>query len=164
MKLFAGVSGGEVQFDLTREGTELAAGKHRIRFESSNGIIKSVVIDGIPLKCAVIQSDGVYHVTVRGTTFQVTVDDLRSEQIKEAKKASAAPGEQTIRAPIPGIIKKVFLKAGDAIQKGTPVCTLVAMKMENEITSHLDGVVAEIFVAENATVNKDNIIAKISAK
>jgi len=33
-------------------------------------------------------------------------------------------------APMPGVIDKVFVKAGDTVQEGQPMIVMIAMKME----------------------------------
>ena len=38
------------------------------------------------------------------------------------------------------------------MNRGDPLCVLVAMKMENEIRSTTDGVVKEVFVEDNMKV------------
>jgi biotin carboxyl carrier protein len=53
---------------------------------------------------------------------------------------------------MPGVILKVYVKPGDAVKSGDPLCVLVAMKMENEIKSPIDGEVKEIFISENDKV------------
>ena len=49
---------------------------------------------------------------------------------------------------MPGVILKTYVKKGDRVKRGDPLCVLVAMKMENEIRSVTDGVVKEVFVED----------------
>ena len=53
-----------------------------------------------------------------------------------------APGE--IYAFIPGTILDVFVKEGQKVKKGEPLCCLHAMKMDNQICSTIDGVVKSV--------------------
>ncbi len=66
-----------------------------------------------------------------------------------------------IKAPMPGNILSVSVKAGDAVKKGQIVMILEAMKMENEILSPVDGTVANVFVQQGATVNSDDALCSI---
>lgn len=50
---------------------------------------------------------------------------------------------------------------GDVVQRGDPLCVLVAMKMENEIRSLTDGTVKEIFVEDTAKVGLNDRIMVI---
>lgn len=92
-----------------------------------------------------------YTVMDRGELYQI---DLKSEmeKIHNTKGDADAVGRQVITAPMPGVILKTYVKKGDTVKKGDPLCVLVAMKMENEIRSASDGVVKEIFVSENTKV------------
>ena len=78
-----------------------------------------------------------------------------------AKPAPAAPaaapvvvaGGELIKAPMPGTILSVQATAGKAVKKGDVLCILEAMKMENEIVSPRDGVVAGVSTSKGASVN-----------
>ena len=69
-----------------------------------------------------------------------------------AKPAAAGAGEQ-ITAPMPGTILNVLVSVGQSVKKGDVLCILEAMKMENEIVAHRDGVVASIGTNKGASVN-----------
>ena len=69
-----------------------------------------------------------------------------------------APGKGEIIAPIPGRIMEVKVKIGDAVQSGQTVATMEAMKMENNITSTIDGTVQEIRVQKDSEVATGQVI------
>lgn len=69
-----------------------------------------------------------------------------------AKPATAGAGEQ-ITAPMPGTILNVLVSVGQSVKKGDVLCILEAMKMENEIVAHRDGIVASIGTNKGASVN-----------
>ena len=86
-----------------------------------------------------------YEVKNKGDFFQVQViDELK--KMRQSRVRTAAAGRQVITAQMPGVILKVNVKAGQEVTAGTPLCVLVAMKMENEIRSPIDGVVKEVFI------------------
>lgn len=96
--------------------------------------------------------DDVYEVKNKGDYFQVEViDELK--KMRQARIQSVAVGRQVIIAQMPGMILKVHVKAGQEVKAGTPLCVLVAMKMENEIRSPIDGVVKEVYVVEGDKVS-----------
>lgn len=66
-----------------------------------------------------------------------------------------------VTAPMAGKIIKVKVKKGDAVEVGDVLCTLEAMKMENEVTAPTNGVVEEVLVQEGRTVNADDILILI---
>jgi propionyl-coA carboxylase subunit alpha len=62
---------------------------------------------------------------------------------------------------MPGVILKIYVKKGDEVKRGDPLCVLVAMKMENEIRSVTDGVVKEVFVEGGMKVGLNDRIMVI---
>jgi biotin carboxyl carrier protein len=55
-----------------------------------------------------------YEITFRGEQFQVQVEDERTRKLNTGRKAPAIPhGELAIKAPIPGLVVKVLVAAGD---------------------------------------------------
>ena len=55
-------------------------------------------------------------------------------------------------SPMPGLVRAVFVVAGQAVAQGDRVAVLEAMKMEHVLTAARDGVVAEVLVAAGAQV------------
>lgn len=76
-----------------------------------------------------------------------------------APVATAAAGETEITAPMPGKILKVLAKPGDAVNSGTNLMMLEAMKMQNEILAGVDGTVKAINVTEGQTVKVGEVLA-----
>lgn len=65
----------------------------------------------------------------------------------------------TVVSPIVGVAylkpapdKENFVKVGDTVKKGDVICIIEAMKLMNEITATVDGVVSEILVENEAVV------------
>jgi acetyl-CoA/propionyl-CoA carboxylase, biotin carboxylase, biotin carboxyl carrier protein len=55
------------------------------------------------------------------------------------------------------------VEAGAAVKEGALVCVIEAMKMENEITAHKSGNVAELPIAVGASVANGDTLAVISS-
>lgn len=118
-----------------------------------------------------------YVITVNGTSYDVTVDEVGADQAPvaaapapaaaPAKKAAPAPaagkaGAVKITSPMPGKILSVKLSAGTAVKKGDVVLILEAMKMENEIVAPQDGVLASIDVAAGDAVEAGAVLASLN--
>lgn len=54
-----------------------------------------------------------------------------------------------------------FVKVGDSIESGQVICIIEAMKLLNEITSDVDGIVIEILVEDGQPVEYDQPIFRI---
>ena len=52
-----------------------------------------------------------------------------------------------------GTVLAVEVADGDEVEAGQVVCIVEAMKMENEITAHRDGVVSDLSVAPGQAVS-----------
>ncbi len=67
-----------------------------------------------------------------------------------AQSADAAGGGDSMRAPMPGLVKLVRAGNGDTVLKGQPLLVLEAMKMEHTIAAPHDGIIADIVGRRNA--------------
>jgi biotin carboxyl carrier protein len=66
-----------------------------------------------------------------------------------------------ITAPMPGLVKEIFVKEGDAIVSGDNLFILEAMKMENIIKSAGEGTISKILVVQGEKVEKGTVLAKL---
>jgi biotin carboxyl carrier protein len=63
---------------------------------------------------------------------------------------------------MPGSVTKVCVKAGDTVKKGDTLLTFEAMKMEQEIKSPVDGVVASVNVTQGASMSQGDLLVSIN--
>ncbi len=68
------------------------------------------------------------------------------------------------KAPMPGEIVKLLVKAGDKVSSGKGLVIISSMKMETTIEAHSDGIVEEIFISEKSFVEANTILLKISSQ
>ncbi|AZV57472.1 biotin/lipoyl-containing protein [Clostridium sp. AWRP] len=86
-------------------------------------------------------------------------DDVRktSDSLKvDQNKASV---EDTIKAPIPGVVVDIKVQEGASVKKGDILFIVEAMKMENEIMSPRDAVVSRIMVSRDKSVELGDVLA-----
>jgi biotin carboxyl carrier protein len=83
-----------------------------------------------------------------------------------AKPAKPAPAiedtGQGVRAPMPGKIVRILVKAGDEVEAGDPVVTLEAMKMENELCAPVGGTVKAVSVQTGDSVEGGQLLIAIA--
>lgn len=121
-----------------------------------------------------------FSVTVNGVAYDVTVEEIDGAAAPAAAPvaapapaaapvaapkaaAPAAPaGGIAVKAPLQGTVMKVLCKPGDTVKKGTPVCVIEALKMENDVPAPADGVVASVNVKSGDSVKTDEVLITLN--
>ena len=75
--------------------------------------------------------------------------------------AEDATGGDRIAAPMPGTVKLVSVKAGDAVEKGVALVVIEAMKMEHTLKSPRAGRVAELLVDVGDQVDDGALLLRL---
>ncbi len=65
-----------------------------------------------------------------------------------------------VMSPMPGLLTKIAVKAGETVTAGQKLASIEAMKMENTISAMQDGVVSEIFAKEGESLAVDQLIMR----
>jgi biotin carboxyl carrier protein len=66
-----------------------------------------------------------------------------------------------VKAPMPGLVLRVMIEPGQAIQKGDTLLILEAMKMENVLKAPSDGIVSKILVSKGDKVEKNQVMVNM---
>jgi len=69
-----------------------------------------------------------------------------------AVEASAGAMAGVVLAPMPGLVKSVFVTPGAVVEKGARLAILEAMKMEHTLTAGRDGTVASVLAKDGDQV------------
>ena len=123
-----------------------------------------VKVDGKEYKVFVEETEeGKTLVHCGNDVYEVeTKKDVEPSAIERLhKKQSAKEGKVEVIAPLPGIIYDIKAKEGSDVKQGQSLFTLMAMKMENDITAPKNGILKEIKVKKNDNVNKGDLLAVI---
>lgn len=142
-----------------------------------NGAQYDVTIDSIAGNTAKVEVNGIpFEVEMQGSSLveealptQAAAENAApapaaAAPVAEAPAAApaAGPGAGTpVKAPLPGVVTKVLVSAGQAVKKGDTVLVLEAMKMENNITAETDGSVTGICVAAGDSVMEGTTLLTI---
>lgn len=114
-----------------------------------------------------------YYVTVNGNKYEVEVESENNEiamseespmpnKTNNINKVSVEGIQgEIISAPMPGKIVSIKVSEGESVKKNDVLLVLEAMKMENEIVSPKDGIITNIFVNKNDTVNPQEKLLSI---
>ncbi len=79
-----------------------------------------------------------------------------------ATAPSAAKSGNVVKAPLPGTITSVNVKAGDKVNAGDTVVVLEAMKMQNNIESEYTGTVTSVAVSQGDSVMEGATLVTIA--
>jgi biotin carboxyl carrier protein len=111
-------------------------------------------------------NDAALEIVVDGWRFEVSIEDLQRARLRERARrgavAVAAHGPLVVRAPIPGRIVSVRVSEGDAVESGTPLVTLEAMKMENVVRAPRAGTIGRVAVATDQTVELGDTLLELA--
>ncbi len=105
-----------------------------------------------------------YNVEVDGDVFEVKIMPTGFMEIGEGTGSTEGPVgdiEGGVISAMQGMVIKLNVNVGDKVEKGSTICVIEAMKMENDIQSEVDGVVEEIFVEPGDAVSIGDIIMVI---
>ncbi len=114
------------------------------------------------------EHEGIIHVVmkVNNKTRVYTVETPRAKKVE----IRMAKGPEEIGAPINGNLWRIgnpdrgAIKVGDVVHKGEEIANLEAMKMENAILAPFDGVVKEIAVKLNDSVQEGQLLFVLEKK
>lgn len=88
-----------------------------------------------------------------GQVFEV-IDPLERD-------ATAGGDLNVVEAPMPGLVKAVFAKAGAEVKEGDRLAILEAMKMEHSLLAARDGTVAEVLATEGDQVEAGAALVRL---
>ena len=105
---------------------------------------------------------GDYTLWVDGWRFDMEALDERTAAIRELSRlSSAASGPAPLIAPMPGLIVRVNVKAGDKVAQGQGLVVMEAMKMENELRAQAAGTVKNVTVTPGTAVEKGAVLIEM---
>jgi pyruvate carboxylase subunit B len=105
---------------------------------------------------------GAYTLWIDGFSYEVEALDERTRTIRDLTAAAAGPaGPVPLLAPMPGLVVRVNVKAGDTVEAGQGLIVMEAMKMENELRAHGAGVVKAVRVAPGDAVEKGAVLVEM---
>ncbi len=105
---------------------------------------------------------GRYTLWLDGHRYEVEALDERSRTIRDMTAATAGPkGPAPLVAPMPGLIVRVTVSAGDTVRAGQGLVVMEAMKMENELRAAADGTVKAVLAKPGTAVEKGAVLVEL---
>jgi glutaconyl-CoA/methylmalonyl-CoA decarboxylase subunit gamma len=123
-----------------------------------------VKVDGREYKVFVEQTDeGKVIVHCEGESYEVeTKKDAGQTALERIQKRNQdSTNKNQIVSQLPGVIFDIKVKEGQKVKEGESILTLMAMKMENDVSAPKDCIIKKIKVKKNDNVNKGDVLAEI---
>lgn len=135
-------------------------------------------INGVEYEVTIVDIEGdTAQVEVNGAQYTVALDHevrpkaqpvvqqpktaVAESAAMRAPRQAAAKGQGAVSSPLPGIVLKMLVKEGDAVQEGQTLLVLEAMKMENNVDAPRAGRVATIAVQTGDSVMEGDVLLTI---
>ncbi len=124
--------------------------------------------------------DNIAEIEVNGSKYEVEIEqELKTSKTPKLVRKPAIPSSETdraktskpteskgaghIKAPLPGTILEIKVKAGDVVKSGDTLLVMEAMKMENNITADKEGKVTAIKVNQGDAVMEGDVLVEIGS-
>jgi biotin carboxyl carrier protein len=106
------------------------------------------------------------EVVVDGWRFELEVEDAARAELRERATrepdAQGTSGPAEIRAIIPGRIASVRVAPGDAVEAGSTLLVVEAMKMQNELRAPRAGTIERVAVGEGQTIENGDLLVVLA--
>lgn len=100
---------------------------------------------------------------INGSIYSTETIDKFDELLKSLGMEKGGSNKvNELKAPMPGLVLEVAVKAGDELKKGDRVLVLEAMKMENVIKAPADATVASLEISKGDAVEKNQVMVRFS--
>ena len=164
MRYYVTLGGRTVEVDLGVEGVRIDGRAVEAALMHADGTpVRGLLFDSLTYRLAAERGPrGTWKIHLRGRALEVDVVDERTKAIRDMTGATAgALGPRPIVAPMPGMVVKVEVTAGDVVEAGQGIVIVEAMKMENELKASGPGRVARVHVRRGDAVEKDQILVDL---
>jgi biotin carboxyl carrier protein len=124
--------------------------------------VRSLLLDGASHRLLARRAEpGVWELQLGGRTIAVEVVDERTRRVRAMAGGETKPsGPKPLKAPMPGLVVKVEVAAGDTVVRGQGLVIVEAMKMENELRADVPGVVKAVHVQAGQTIDKGQVLVE----
>lgn len=133
-----------------------------IDISEANGGVLSILYNGKSFEATVEEVDRkakLLKLVVDGQRYQVAIQEPIDTLLHELGLDMAASKKlEPIKAPMPGMVLKVLVEAGQRIEKGEGLLILEAMKMENVLKAPAAATIKGIRIAERTAVGKGDVL------
>ena len=157
MKYTVEIEGRSLVVDIGPEGIQVDGRAIDARLEGVPGAaIRTLVRGGrrTPAHAQGGDGPGSWQVAIDGCRVQAQVLGPREAAMRAAGGKKSTKGTGTLVAPMPGLVVRLLVEEGAAVEAGQGLVVVEAMKMENQLKATGPGVVTKIHVTPGTRVEK----------
>ncbi len=151
-----------VKIRADREGATVAVNGRDLRVESDwkpGQTLARLTVDGRPLVMKVDKIPAGFRLRTRGADLKVQVRRPRTAELTRLMPEKLPPDtSKFLLCPMPGLVVRVNVAAGDEVQEGQALATVEAMKMENILRAERRGVIKAVNAEAGQSLKVDDVI------
>jgi 3-methylcrotonyl-CoA carboxylase alpha subunit len=137
-----------------------AAGhEHALRIVARAAQSMDVQVDGQVQHVRIVEVDQDLHLFRNGRQAV-----LRLTRTEDALRVTAGAEEGSLLTPLPGTVVAVHVAAGQEVERGAPLVTVEAMKMEHTLTAPHAGMVTRVPFGVGERVAAGAVLAELSPR
>ncbi len=137
-------------------------GGARVRVKSDwrpGQMLARLTVDGAALVMKIAKIPMGFRVRLRGADLKVFVRTPRAAELAKLMLDKAPPDtSRLLLCPMPGLLVRLHVAEGEAVQEGQALATIEAMKMENILKAERGGVVKVVRAAAGESMKVDAVI------
>ncbi|RJL12101.1 acetyl-CoA carboxylase biotin carboxylase subunit [Paracoccus siganidrum] len=145
-----------------RGGSTVSVEGRDLRVESDwlpGQSLARMMVDGAALVMKVDRITGGFRLRLRGAELRVQIHRPRAAELVRLMPEKVAPDtSKFLLCPMPGLVVKINVAAGDEVQEGQALATVEAMKMENILRAERRGVVRSVNAEAGQSLKVDDVI------
>lgn len=124
-----------------------------------------ILKNNVSYRCMLMKKDDTGKnmvISVNDTEYAINIKDKYDILLEQLGMSDMAVKKmKDIKAPMPGLVLDIKVKAGDVLEEGDTILVLEAMKMENMLKSPGTGTVKAIKVNQGEAVEKGQILIEV---
>ncbi len=126
----------------------------------------SLIYDGNSYNAELIKGEGGKHysVNLNYSTYKVDILDSQAKYMRMRRHQAEVVQADTVVAPMPCKIVKVYVKSGDKVSKGDILFTMESMKMQSNYKVATNCTIKDVLIADEETVRTEQVLIKLEVE
>jgi biotin carboxyl carrier protein len=125
----------------------------------NGGQLNLMLKDNVPYEVLLSKDSDGYQCWLNSRLTNCQVIDEKAARFASLMGANAAQKKRArLRAPMPGLVVRIEVEAGQEVKRGDGLIVVEAMKMENELKAPYAGKIKSIKILQGQAVEKNQVL------